>query len=155
MGKPLPSSAASLASRRRASTSAPRKAASTRGKQKPTVKSKSRGKVPPLLKAAPKKCLVCNQTTHDFENDTEEFKQPTYLKWRVVVTVKKTPRVVKAKGNECWYCYDTRRRFFEDRRWSAIIIFIIIFFIFSIIFFIIFSIIFFIITSIIFTITPP
>ena len=54
-------------------------------------------------------CVSCKQSTSDWERDLAP--KQVFLKWK---EERVKAGVVQFIGNECWYCYDTRRRFFEE-----------------------------------------
>lgn len=83
-------------------------------KQKPTAKASSATssrQKNPFLSCPPKLCTSCEQTTHDYERDLA----PTlvYLKWQKTETSRRDG-TIKPSGQECYYCFDTRRRYFTE-----------------------------------------
>ena len=63
-----------------------------------------------ILEMPPKPCLSCKQNSHEF--DKHALPKKIRLKWvefdKSRVTGKKT-----CSGDECYTCFDVRRRFFD------------------------------------------
>ena len=64
-----------------------------------------------LLKQPAKECLSCEQNTHNYDRD--KFPAEEHLHWRSV-NFSKRLNMHRASGDECYVCYDTRRRFFDN-----------------------------------------
>ena len=56
-------------------------------------------------------CESCEQTTHDIERDSGE--PGHFLLWTKTCW-SRTSKSKKTIGNECYRCYDVRRRFFHS-----------------------------------------
>lgn len=74
-----------------------------------TIKKKDIVKNPQSL-APPKVCLSCVQSSHDVDRDTDPAAQ-IYVIWSKALLDKKTGARAPS-GDECYRCFDTRRRHF-------------------------------------------
>ena len=74
-----------------------------------TIKKKDIVKNPESL-APPKVCLSCVQSSHDVDRDTDPAAQ-IYVIWSKALLDKKTGARTPS-GDECYRCFDTRRRHF-------------------------------------------
>ena len=103
----------SVASKKKFSPSVKFRSSGKRGKGPKGGKKEERvhGGKNKLLRSPAKECLSCNQTTHCYERDMAP--KVVYVKW-VKTYISCTTGHPTPQGNECWFCYDTRRRFFTD-----------------------------------------
>ena len=64
-----------------------------------------------LLQTPAHVCKTCSQSTHDYEKDWRGCGK-RYVKWHKTYT--QQDGKVYAQSEECYYCFDTRRRSFFD-----------------------------------------
>ena len=75
------------------------------------VKKSSLVKVKDLTRVPAKSCETCLQTTHNYEKDLLPAVEQL-LKWHKIKINAQGDHY--PAGNECYVCFDTRRRFFGD-----------------------------------------
>lgn len=85
------------------------------GSSKPTIRSSESGilKKPreqnPLGKAPPKICPNCEQSSHDVDRHSSP-NHPVWVSW--AKTVRNSKGTLCPSGEDCYRCFDVRRRFF-------------------------------------------
>lgn len=89
----------------------PKKPASTTG-ARPTKKNQSAKKehTNPLGAAPPKICRSCEQSSHDHDRDMDQQREDAFVTW--AKTTRSARGVLMPAGEECYRCFDVRRRFF-------------------------------------------